>query len=383
MAPDTAPPRVLHSGYHPEVGGGYTDLLLRVDGRRQAIGVGNNPVMFVDSPRCSERARIELDDAVSNCRVLGPGSVSYTDLALAPLTASAGIRRMANFAAEHRVDVLHANTFRAGLVCAVLSLLADYEFVMHVHHPALSVQNPRLRRFIFGAADEIIHVSDYTRRLFDGDGNSHRIIRSPIDIEKLENTLTDPERLRTEFDVGDDLVVSLVARMAPNKGHRNFLRAAESIAEDHPDVTFLVVGGGGDSYRQELREEFDVEGGNVVFTGFVESIESLYELTDIVAVPSRDDNLPKVIQEALVFDCAVVASDTGGIPELVADGETGLLVPELDDGTALADAIERLVNDSELRERLRDAGYERLRAEFDTPVVVEDFEALYAEILSS
>lgn len=382
MTSDTAPPRVLHSGYHPEVGGGYTDLLLRVDGRREAIGPGYNPVMFIDSPRCSERARIELEDAVSNCRVLGPGSVSYTDLALAPLTASMGIRRVANFAAEHRVDVLHANTFRAGLVCAVLSSLADYKFVMHVHHPALSVQNPRLRRFIFDAADEIVHVSDYTRRLFDGDGNSHCIIRSPIDIEKLENTPTNPERLRSEFGVGDDLVVSLVARMTPNKGHRNFLRAAESIVEDHSNVTFLVVGGGGDDYRQTLKEEFNGDGDNIVFTGFVESIESLYALSDIVAVPSRDDNLPKVIQEALVFDCAVVASDTGGIPELVVDGETGLLVPEFDDGTALREAIDTLIRDAALRDRLRDAGYERLRTEFDTPVVVDDFEKLYDEILS-
>jgi glycosyltransferase involved in cell wall biosynthesis len=101
--------------------------------------------------------------------------------------------------------------------------------------------------------------------------------------------------------------------------------------------------------------------------------------TDVVALATRGDNLPLAVLEAMSLALPVVATRIGGLPELVVDGETGLL-PELEDVDGFADAIRRLAEDEQLRLRLGRAAAERLVERFDTEAVAREMVALYRSL---
>jgi glycosyltransferase involved in cell wall biosynthesis len=205
------------------------------------------------------------------------------------------------------------------------------------------------------------------------------VVRSPIDVDALRARSANPDALAEAGGIVSQPTVALIGRIAPNKGHKTFLRAATEV-----DANFLVVGSGDEEIRRNLESLTDDLGvkDRVSFVGFWEDIVDAYALADVVVVPSHNENLPKVIQEALAREVPVVASRDGGIPELIEDGETGLLIDPDDDGQELAAALKRLLGDEQLRADLAAAGLERLRSEFDTSVVSARFEELYRDVLA-
>lgn len=374
-------PTVLHAGYHPQPGGGFRDLVTRVGGRAERTGPAANPIALIDSAACARRADAQLSVPVASLTAFGDGATTGSDY----LRAATGVPRclwaLRSLAVEHDAAVLHVNSFRAGVVCAPLATLTDLSFVVHVHHLAGPTRHPWLREYVYGVADRIVHVSEHTRAVL-GDDDRHCLVRSPIDVSALRSREGDPGALRSAFDIGDGPVVAMVGRLSENKGQRKFVRAAAQIHEVVPETTFLIVGSGDDEYRADLEATVEDHGieDRVVFTGFWENIVDVYELATVVAVPSRDENLPKVIQEALAFECPVVASDAGGIPELVEHEATGLLVPESDDGRRLGEAIVRLLDQPKLAAELGRRGADRVKSSFDLPVVLDEQESLYRSL---
>ncbi|QLG28682.1 glycosyltransferase family 4 protein [Halorarum halophilum] len=372
------PPTVLHVGHHPQPGGGFVDLVTRVEGRESFSPDATNVVALLDSaPACVDRARERLSAPIEPIVGFGAGPVSPGDLAAA-LPRAGGVRRLYGLCKRYDVDLLHANDFRAGVVASIVAILIGCPFVQHVHHTASHRNHPWLRQCLFRAADTTIHVSEYTRReLADGDAD-HVVVRSPIDVTDFRSRSADPDALAETYVRHGRPTVALIGRLAPNKGHKPFIRTATEV-----DANFLVVGSGDDTARSEL--ESLVEGlgvsDRVTFTGFWEKVVDVYALADVVVVPSHDENLPKVIQEALAWKVPVVASRSGGIPELVADERTGLLVNPDDDGTGLATAIERLLADEAFAETLATAGHDQLRSEFDIAVVSERLEDVYETVV--
>jgi len=371
------PPTVLHVGHHPQPGGGFADLVTRVEGRESSSPDATNVVALLDSaPDCVDRARERLSAPVEPVVGFGAGPVSPGDLAAA-LPRAGGVRPLARLVQRHDVDLLHANDFRSGVVASAVATLTGRPLVQHVHHTASHRNHPWLRRWLFRAADTTIHVSEYTRRELAHSDSDHVVVRSPIDVTDFRSRSADPDTLAERFALQGRPTVALIGRLAPNKGHEPFIRAATEV-----DANFLVVGGGDDEARSELEslvEQLGV-GDRVTFTGFWENVADVYALADVVVVPSYDENLPKVIQEALAWEVPVVASRSGGIPELVEDGQTGLLIPSDDDGTALAGSVTRLLEDTGFADTLATAGHDRLRSEFDIHVVSKRLEEVYQAV---
>jgi len=173
-------------------------------------------------------------------------------------------------------------------------------------------------------------------------------------------------------------IVGNVAALDVAKGQLDLLDAARRLAVDHPDTGFVLVGDGpdGDAIRtaaQGLR--------NVHFTGFVDDVPDWLAAFDVFAFPSHHEGLGSVLLQAMAAGIPVVASDTGGIPELIRHEETGLLVPPRDPG-ALAAAIERLHGDEALRRRLAEAARRRL-ADFSVAAVADRLEALYRNVCTA
>lgn len=376
------PPTVLHAGYHPQPGGGFRDLVTRVGGRAERTEPAANPVAMIDSAACARRADDQLSVPVESLTAFGDGATTGSDYLRAATGVPRCLRALRSLAAEHDAGILHVNSFRAGVVCAPLATLTDLSFVVHVHHLAGPTRHPWLRKYVYGVADRVVHVSEHTRAVLGSGHDRHRLLRSPIDVSALRSRDGDPDALRSAFDIGDGPVVAIVGRLSENKGQRKFVRAATQIHEQVPEATFLIVGSGDDEYQADLEATVEAHGieDRVVFTGFWENIVDVYELATVVAVPSRDENLPKVIQEALTFECPVVASDAGGIPELVEHEATGLLVPESDGGRRLGEAIVRLLEQPEPAAKLGRRGADCVKSSFDLPVVLDEQEGLYRSL---
>ena len=174
-------------------------------------------------------------------------------------------------------------------------------------------------------------------------------------------------------EAADRLRIGLPARLGLRKGVDVFLETCRRLRDDGVAFEAWMGGGGWDS--EETRRstaDFIVRHGLadlVADVDVVSGLEPLYARTDVVVLPSRRDPLPRVVMEAMVRGIPVVATRVDGIPEMVADGETGFLVAA-EDAAGFADAVERLLADPELRARMGAAGRERARELFSPEAYV-------------
>jgi glycosyltransferase involved in cell wall biosynthesis len=175
---------------------------------------------------------------------------------------------------------------------------------------------------------------------------------------------------------GDAIVIGFAGRLVQLKRLDCLLEAAPRLAARHPQVHFLVLGDG--PLRPALERQAHVLGDRCRFLGWGHGSDWL-PLFDVLVLPSESEGLPYCVLEAMALGIPVVASAVGGLREAVVEGQTGFLVPP-GDAPALEAALERLIADSEMRQKIGLAG--RLRAEslYDSRVMARRFEELYERL---
>jgi glycosyltransferase involved in cell wall biosynthesis len=179
--------------------------------------------------------------------------------------------------------------------------------------------------------------------------------------------------------------ITCIARLSPEKGLRDLLLAAASVLQQRKDVEFLVAGSGPDmaSLVDEARR-LGIEG-RVRFMGAFrhDELPAIMARTDVFVLPSLTEGMPFAVVEAMAFGRPVVATNVGGIPELVSHGETGLLVPPRDPDQ-LSAALLALLDDPHLRQRMGEAARRRiLSGPFSVEAFTEAHLAIYRGLLGS
>lgn len=180
------------------------------------------------------------------------------------------------------------------------------------------------------------------------------------------------------FSAAIDTLVVGIGRLSPEKGFDDFIAAAEMVIREAPQVGFLLIGDG--PLREELQRAIDERGlaSRIVLTGFRDDVDRILSTADILAQSSHTEGLPNVILEAAAAQLPVVATAVGGTPEVVADGETGYLVPARDP-RAMAERLLALVRSPELRSRMGSAGRAQVAAHFSFDRQGEDYVRLFEE----
>jgi len=212
--------------------------------------------------------------------------------------------------------------------------------------PGLRGAYDALRRGLLRRIDTFVPVSRYTARLLHERGVSPErthVVSNGTDPDRFRPR--EPSAFREELGLSDRSVLLTVGRLVSRKGVDTVLRALPSVAEARPDVTYVVVGTGPDRPRLErLTAELGLEE-HVQFRGRVanEALPRYYSAADLFVMPAREDppdveGFGLVFLEANACGTPVVGARTGGIPDAIRDGETGLLVPP-SDPEALAEAI--------------------------------------------
>jgi glycosyltransferase involved in cell wall biosynthesis len=176
--------------------------------------------------------------------------------------------------------------------------------------------------------------------------------------------------------------VVTVANLRPEKNHETLIAAAATLAHTHPAVRYRIVGDG--SRRAELEALARARGvdGIVDFLGHRDDIPDLLASADLFALPSRSEAFPNGAIEAMAAGLPVVASDVGGLRDLIEHGRTGLLVPPANPD-ALAGAIGSLVDDPARARGIGDAAREEVRGRYSFDRMVAAFDALYQSALDA
>jgi len=292
------------------------------------------------------------------------------------------------------VDLLHTHSSKAGILGRAAARLAGVRAVVHtVHGWSFNDVQPVLTRRLYVEAERVaaratdrivcVATADRERGLAYGIGHAaqYRVLRSGIDPSLYRPT--EGARLRVRAAIGaspDDVVVGSIGNFKPQKGPLDFVEAARLARRIDPRLRF-VVAGDGELRPQVERAIADAGLGSVVhLLGWRDDVPELLAGFDLFLLTSVFEGLPRVVLQAMAAAVPVVATDTGGVREVVSSGVTGLLVRPSRPAEA-ADAVVDLARDPERRRRLADAASAALGEEFDIRRMVRDLEALYDELL--
>ncbi len=184
------------------------------------------------------------------------------------------------------------------------------------------------------------------------------------------------ELIKSEYGIDvDGILLATIARLDPGKGHQYLLRTAAQVLKKHPNITFIIAGEGSEKAHFEKMARSLRISEHIIFTGFVDDIASLLSVVDLLIHPSLAEGLSNSVMEAMAMAKPVVATDVGGMSELIVHGETGLMVPP-GDTERLTEAILELLRDKNRRNVMGAAGRRRVETYFNRDVqlkVLEDF----------
>lgn len=285
-------------------------------------------------------------------------------------------------------DLIHAHSTKAGFAARLCAALLGIKQVVFTSHGwAFHESEGRWKRLIYTFAEryaacvtkKIICVSDYNRNL----ALRHRVGR-PDQLVVIHNgvnsalfTRKDGVHIRTEFNLRQSFVITMVSRLAPPKDLQTLLKAVAQLPDD---CKLLLVGDG--ELRQEVQSSIHAMGltHRVILAGNRSDVADILAGSDVFALASRAEGFGLTIVEAMMSGLPVVASSVGAVPELIDNGETGFLVPQ-GDWKKFAEALTRLRNDEKLRARMGLEGRRRAVERFGLDTMLEATTALYDEVL--
>lgn len=205
-----------------------------------------------------------------------------------------------------------------------------------------------------------------------------RIIRSGFDLNSITSQNVETN-IRNELGLNEDTRVILMAgRLRPVKGIDYGIRAFTKLVEDVPNAHLIIAGDGEERENLEgLARSLSVHE-KTTFLGVRSDLPGLLRESDAFLLPSLNEGFPRVAVEALAIGCPVVATNVGGTPEIVIDGHTGILVESKNSGQ-MADALKRVIEDSELSSKLVTQGRENT-VKYGIDSYVQSLDTLYTEL---
>ena len=291
-----------------------------------------------------------------------------------------------------KAHLVHTHSFHAGLVGAVsvpLARAARLITTVHSYPPIAKGAEgigPGARlavRMMLGRAARIIMVSEALRRelLEFRPEAADRVVVIPNGVEVRAQPRISMAEARHAIGIHPEVpLIGMVARLAPQKGIAEFLRAARLIANREPEAQFLLAGDGPLREQAEaLIAELKLEG-RMRLLGQVDSVRDVLWALDVLVVASVSEGSSVSAMEAMALGKPVVGTAVGGVPEVVADGDTGLLVPP-GEPEALAEAVGALLADRERAQTMGDRGRQRAATHFDIQLMIERTGAVYADVM--
>ncbi len=296
-------------------------------------------------------------------------------------------KRLARIIKDGQFDLVQSHDFRTRRLASLACTSTGVPHVTSVHGWIANSRKQRLARVIdkrlIRRARRIIAVSDH----LVGDLVESGVPRERISLFPNAVLLDDyppampADLARQELGLAaSSTCIGIVGRLSQEKRHDLFLEMAADLASSNPDVVFIVVGHGPlQADLQHLADRLKF-GNRVVFLGYRSDMQRIYAALNLLVLCSDTEGMPNVVLEAFAYGRPVVATRVGGVPEMITDGENGLVVPAGQRAPLVA-AVRALVNDAELAARLGREGRKTVEERFDFRRRTAAVEALYQDIL--
>ena len=301
--------------------------------------------------------------------------------------------RLGSLMRQQKFDIVHSHSYRSAVATAVLGGGLGYARVVisSIHSEEPLYKHGALARIASAVSrwqSCSIAISDAVR--------AHVVRHTHIPETKIERiyygikydvpqtvSRAGPSSLREELGVPSETrLITIVARLGAEKGHRYAIEALSQILERIGNGRLLIVGHEDSVSEAGLRRVAQAHGveDQVVFCGFRQDIRNVLGQSDLMVLPSLREGFGLVLLEAMAAGCPIVATNVGAIPEIVRDGETGLLVRPAD-APALSRAITRLLSSPQLVGSFVRAARERLEEHFTANRMVQHTHSLYQRLL--
>jgi glycosyltransferase involved in cell wall biosynthesis len=294
---------------------------------------------------------------------------------------------------ELRPEIVHTHTAKAGALGRLAAWLAGVPVRIHTFHghvfhgyfgpwqTALFLAIERLlaritTRVVAISARQADELRHYLRLGTD------RVTVVPLGLDLAHFVTADAEaarrRFREQVGAGNQVVVTMVGRLTAIKNHALAIRAFSKVVARVRDLLLVFVGGGEEEPAlRALVRDLGVEH-QVRFAGWWDDLEAVYYGSDVVALSSTNEGTPVCLIEALACGCPVIATNVGGVPDVLAEGELGLLVPAGNE-SAFARALERFADPLE-RATFAGRGRDLVLSKYSVRRLVADIEALYSAL---
>jgi glycosyltransferase involved in cell wall biosynthesis len=319
--------------------------------------------------------------------------VQPTLIPIPPRMYTSALFRVRRHLAEVRPDVVHTHLGASDVLAGLAARSLGIPSVSTVHSlgtgadaPATARGRARNRVYALGtraSAARLVAVSESARQeVLRRDGYApERVVVINNGVARRPAPGAGPY-VREQLGIGpDEPVVATLSTLRPVKGHEVAIAAMAEITRRVPGARLVVVGEG--ESRPALERAAAELGPVVKFAGFRDDVMPVLDAFDVLAHPSRQEAFPTTLLEAMAAGVPQVATAVGGIPEIVDDGRTGLLLPAPPEPAELAERVVRLLGDPELRARLAAAGRERFAERFGADAWAQRLRALYLEVLES
>ena len=284
-----------------------------------------------------------------------------------------------------RPTIVHSFLFRANILARIAGYLTGVPIVIS----SVRVMGGEKRYFHYiekitsFMVDHYVAVSESVKRyIIDKSKISAEkisVIYNGVNIKSQDDL--HEQNVRMPFKIEDeDRILMTVGRLHEQKGHYYLVKAISKVQKEFPKVKLLVIGEGEEENNlKKLVKSLDLTN-EVIFIGLSSDIEEILPMAELFLLPSLWEGLPNVLLEAMAAGKPVIATEVGGVPELVIHGETGMLVPHKD-SDALACAIADLLKNRLKARRMGETGRIRAEEHFSIQKMIEKTESLYQELL--
>ncbi len=306
---------------------------------------------------------------------VGQAGLPFRPLRQGPAYHPAHLIKLAALASGEQRVIVHAHTSPALTLASLAARLRPHIRIVHTRRVAFPVRHSAKYRRAAAAYVAISHAIAAELSAAGTPPDRLHVIPSAVDLDMLDRA--------TAVDLGGyglhQPIVGCVAQLSPEKGIEVLLHAWNAVLQEQPNATLVLVGDGPERPRLE-KIASGLPPGSVFFAGFQNNVAGWIKACDLYVQPSRAEGLGTSVLDAMACRLAVVASRTGGLPDAVAGGVTGVLVPP-GEPKPLARAILALLADPDRAHIMGRAGRKRIETTFSIPAMIEAYARLYERLL--
>jgi len=381
--------KILYIYTHTAFGGGETMLLRLMDGL--------NKQKFSPIVACSNENKRLIQE-------LKEKSIKFIPLTVQNITSEnkflKAILQLPNFLKmNYRIaqiirrespDIIHVNLFYSALFSIIPAKLYRKPFIWVAQTPSDLLKYKFFTRFLIWLSNKtILTCRDFIRIAKENNFNISKLqtIYTGLKMDEFYQKENSGDTIEINGKEIKKPIIAMIGRFDRyQKGHQYFIEAARIINERISNANFLIVGGTVNSeeekFKRELEERVKELGlsNQILFTGFYHDLIYLLSNIEVVVIPSLYEAPSAVALEAMAMRRPVVASNVGGIPEIVIDSETGFLVPPKNP-QAIAEKVIFLLKNPQIAKEMGEKEYQRIKENFTQERLVREYEKLYENLL--